>query len=94
MVHPVHDSFMPTDIPSHVRLGRTGHKERTRCWRGLDEVERTMTDEIGLARGSAGTRTVGDAVLPSLSIGDLPDSGGIVMICLSAFQNDSWITNG
>jgi hypothetical protein len=33
-------------------------------------------------------------VLPSLSIGDLPHSGGIVMICLSAFQNDSWITNG
>jgi len=33
-------------------------------------------------------------VLPSLSIGDLPDSGGIVMSCLSAFQNDSWITNG
>jgi hypothetical protein len=43
---------------------------------------------------SAGTRTVEDAVLPSLSIGDLPHSGRIVMICLSAFQNDSWITNG
>jgi hypothetical protein len=36
------------DFDGDARLGRTGHKERTPCWRDPC-AERTMTDEIGSA---------------------------------------------